>query len=226
MAVIEAKGVCKSFLRSKKSADTFTVVKPVDLAVHAGELVVVTGHSGSGKSTLLSMMAGMLEPTGGKVELDGVDLYALGDEERSRLRNEKIGFVPQGHTALLSLTVVENVLFPAVLYGTAEPYVERAMSLLAHVGLVELAEAKPNELSGGELRRMAVARALLMQPAVLLADEPTAGLDSENAQVVHKLYRQAADEGAAVLLVTHEQGFEQFADRVLHMEDGSFQDGQ
>lgn len=166
------------------------------------------------------MMAGMLAPTCGQVLLGGEDLYALDDEPLSRLRNEKIGLVPQGHAALLSLTVLENVVFPSILYGDVAPYEGRARALLERVGLEGLAGAKPNELSGGELRRMAIARALLMGPAVLLADEPTAGLDAENARAVHALLREAADDGAAVLLVTHEQGAEEYADRVLHMDGG------
>ncbi len=220
MAKIEAKAAGKDFPRGRKGGAAFTAVHPTDLVVAGGELVEVTGHSGSGKSTLLNMMAGMLAPTYGQVLLDGEDLYALGDDARSRVRNEKVGLVPQGHAALLSLTVLENALFPSILYGEAGPFEGRARELLGHVGLAALADARPNELSGGELRRMAVARALLMEPAVLLADEPTAGLDAENARAVHVLLRQAADDGAAVLLVTHEQGAEEFADRVLHMDGG------
>lgn len=222
MACITTQSVGKDFPRSKKGSATFTAVQPIDLTVNSGELVEITGHSGSGKSTLLNMMAGMLEPTTGTITLDGDDLYQLGDEERSQLRNKKIGLIPQGHAALLSLTVLENVLFPSVLYGEATSYEETARSLLDKVGLSTLADAKPNELSGGELRRMAIARALIMKPDVLLADEPTAGLDAENARTVHELLRQAADDGAAVLLVTHEQGAEEFADRVLHMDGGAF----
>ena len=222
MAKISAQSVGKDFPRSKKGTATFTAVQPIDLSIAAGELVEVTGHSGSGKSTLLNMMAGMLEPTVGTIMLDDADMYALDDEERSQLRNRNIGLIPQGHAALLSLTVLENVVFPTILYGESSAFEERAKELLDKVGLADLADAKPNELSGGELRRMAIARALIMKPGVLLADEPTAGLDAQNARKVHELLRQAADEGAAVLLVTHEQGAEEFADRVLHMDNGAF----
>ena len=166
------------------------------------------------------MLAGLLTPTAGQVLLDGLDLYTLDDGALSRLRNEKIGLVPQSNTALKSLTVLENVLLPAVLYSREAPPVDRARELLTLVGLGDLADERPDALSGGELRRMAIARALLLRPGVLLADEPTAGLDAENTRAVLSLLRQAADGGAAVLLVTHEPEAAAYADRVLVMEAG------
>ena len=166
------------------------------------------------------MLAGMLTPTVGSVRIDGTDLYSLRDEELSRLRNERIGLVPQGHTALRALTVLDNVLLPSVLYSKDEAPIERARELLATVGLTDLADAKPTELSGGELRRMAIARALLMDPSIVLADEPTAGLDHANAIAVLTLLRDAAERGAAVLVVSHEAEAQRFADRSYVMEDG------
>ena len=154
------------------------------------------------------------------MRIDGTDLYSLRDEERSRLRNERIGLVPQGHTALRALTVLDNVLLPAILYNRDEVPAERARELLGRVGLGDLADAAPTELSGGELRRMAIARALLMDPAIVLADEPTAGLDHANATAVLTLLREAADRGAAVLVVSHEAEARSFADRCYAMEDG------
>ena len=136
------------------------------------------------------------------------------------MRNEKIGLIPQGHTALLSLTVLENVILPAILYHKDAPPEESAKELLEKVGIGNLANAKPNELSGGELRRMAIARAMLLHPGILLADEPTAGLDNENTLAVLSLLRIAADDGAAVLLVTHENEAAQYADQVYTMDGG------
>ncbi len=162
----------------------------------------------------------VLTPTSGKVLLDDTDLYAQDEKSLARLRNEKIGLIPQGHTALLSLTVLENVLLPAILYNKENPPVDRAKALLVDVGLEALMTAKPNELSGGELRRMAIARAMLMRPGILLADEPTAGLDNENTLAVLGLLRKAADDGAGVLLVTHENEAAQFADEVYVMDGG------
>lgn len=218
--ILSAQYVKKAFPRKGSASNFITAVQPLTLDIASGELVEITGRSGSGKSTLLSMLAGLLTPTAGQVLLDGVDLYTLDDGALSRLRNEKIGLVPQGNTALKSLTVLENVLLPAVLYSREAPPVDRARELLTLVGLGDLADERPDALSGGELRRMAIARALLLRPGVLLADEPTAGLDAENTRAVLSLLRQAADGGAAVLLVTHEPEAAAYADRVLVMEAG------
>lgn len=218
--IIEATGLTKEFARARGGKRLFTAVHPLDIGLEERQLTLVSGHSGSGKSTLANMLAGILTPTAGHVRLDGTDLYSLRDEERSRLRNERIGLVPQGHTALRALTVLDNVLLPSILYAKAEAPADRARELLAAVGLGDLADAAPTELSGGELRRMAIARALLMDPAIVIADEPTAGLDSANATAVLTLLRDAADRGAAVLVVSHEAEARSFADRCYTMEDG------
>lgn len=218
--IIEATGLTKEFARAREGKRLFTAVHPLDIGLEERQLTVVSGHSGSGKSTLANMLAGILTPTAGHVRLDGTDLYSLRDEELSRLRNERIGLVPQGHTALRALTVLDNVLLPSVLYSKNEAPADRARELLAAVGLDDLADAAPTELSGGELRRMAIARALLMDPAIVIADEPTAGLDSANATTVLTLLRDAADRGTAVLVVSHEAEAQRFADHSYVMEDG------
>ena len=218
--IIEATGLTKEFARARGGKRLFTAVHPLDISLEERQLTVVSGHSGSGKSTLANMLAGILTPTAGHVRLDGTDLYSLRDEELSRLRNERIGLVPQGHAALRALTVLDNVLLPSILYSRDEAPAERARELLAAVGLDDLADAAPTELSGGELRRMAIARALLMDPAIVIADEPTAGLDSANATAVLTLLRDAADRAAAVLVVSHEAEAQRFADRSYVMEDG------
>ena len=218
--IIEATGLTKEFARARGGKRLFTAVHPLDIGLEERQLNLVSGHSGSGKSTLANMLAGLLTPTAGHVRLDGTDLYSLRDEELSRLRNERIGLIPQGHTALRALTVLDNVLLPSILYAKAEAPADRARELLDAVGLGDLADAAPTELSGGELRRMAIARALLMDPAIVLADEPTAGLDSANATAVLTLLRDAADRGTAVLVVSHEAEAQRFADRSYVMEDG------
>jgi putative ABC transport system ATP-binding protein len=217
---LTAQSIKKDFPRKSKSSNYFTAVQTLDFEMESGKVVEITGRSGSGKSTLLNMLAGMLTPTAGKVLLDDIDLYALDEKALARLRNERIGLIPQGHTALLSLTVLENVLLPSILYSRETPPEERARKLLTDVGLRALMDARPNELSGGELRRMAIARAMLMQPDILLADEPTAGLDSENIIGALSLWRSAADNGASVLLVTHESEAAEFADEVYVMDNG------
>ena len=224
--IIEATGLTKEFARARGGKRLFTAVHPLDIGLEERQLTVVGGHSGSGKSTLANMLAGILTPTAGHVRLDGTDLYSLRDEELSRLRNERIGLVPQGHAALRALTVLDNVLLPSILYSRDEAPAERARELLAAVGLDDLADAAPTELSGGELRRMAIARALLMDPAIVIADEPTAGLDSVNATAALTLLRDAADRGAAVLVVSHEAEAQRFADRSYVMEDGHLRESE
>ena len=227
---MEALGAGKRFFRKgRESAQYFDAVAPTDLRLAAGELVVLGGRSGSGKSTLLNMMAGLLEPSGGQVLLDGQDLYALDDAALSRLRNQRIGVVPQGQTALHNLTVVQNVTLPYLMYREGDGCAgtdgtvgceHRALELLESLDIRQLADGYPAELSGGELRRVCVARALMCKPDVLLADEPTGNLDDESAQVVLGMLRAAADAGAAVLVVTHEQMARDYADRVMRMESG------
>ncbi|MBQ6505672.1 MAG: ABC transporter ATP-binding protein [Flexilinea sp.] len=219
---LNAKSVQKDFPRAGKNSNVFTAVHPIDFNLQPGKIIEITGRSGSGKSTLLNMLSGILKPTSGQVLLDGTDLYTLDDNELSRLRNKNIGLIPQGHTALLGLSILENVMLPAILYSSSPAPRDRAMELLTQVRLEEMANEKPNELSGGELRRMAVARALLMSSQYILADEPTAGLDEENILSVMNLLRKTADNGSAVLLVTHEQEAARFADEILTMDGGRF----
>ena len=216
---LKAEGVSRQYFRKTKLSNVFLAVKETSLILPAGQLTEITGRSGSGKSTLLHMLAGLLTPTTGRVLLGGTDLYALDDAERSKLRNGSIGVIPQGQTALRSLTVLENVKLPYTMYGD-EASDDTTLELLERVGLAALRDAYPNELSGGELRRLAIARALLRKPRVLLADEPTSNLDDENTRAVLRLLRHCANEGAAVLLVTHERAAAEYADRVLCMSSG------
>ncbi|MBQ9685643.1 MAG: ABC transporter ATP-binding protein [Oscillospiraceae bacterium] len=216
---LRAEGVSKRFFRNSKNTNYFYAVKATDFVLPAGKLTEITGRSGSGKSTFLNILSGLLEPTEGKVLLDGTDLYALADGPRSVLRNRSIGVIPQGQTGLHSLTVLENVKLPYALYGETAAD-ETAMALLEQVGIAELRDAYPNELSGGEMRRLAIARALIRKPGILLADEPTGDLDDANTQTVLRLLRQAADAGTAVLLVTHEREAAAYADCIYHMESG------
>ena len=216
---LRTEGVSRRFFRGSGEANFFYAVEKTDFILPAGKLTEITGRSGSGKSTLLNLLAGLLKPSEGKVYLDDIDLYSLADGPRSELRNRSIGIVPQGQTGLHSLTVLENVKLPFLLYGeTASD--ETALELLERFDIAPLRDAYPDELSGGEMRRLAIARALIRKPAVLLADEPTGDLDDENTRTVLSQLRRAADEGTAVLLVTHEREAADYADCVYRMEKG------
>jgi putative ABC transport system ATP-binding protein len=215
--MLQANEVSKTF---RRGSHLISAVENVTLNLPPGQVTAVIGRSGSGKSTLLNLLAGLLTPTSGTVTLDRQALYGRSDLELSRLRNRKIGIIPQGQTAIQSLTVRQNILLPLGFFPE-DPSPDRAADLMALVGIPHLADVKPTTLSGGELRRMAIARAMIQQPEVILADEPTSDLDEENTNAVTALLRQAADQGAAVLLVTHEMDTLQIADTVYRMEHGS-----
>ena len=217
---IEAEKISKTFFRKTAGANYFYAVSPLSLEIVSGSVTVLMGRSGSGKTTLLNMLSGILEPTGGKVRLDNTDLYSLNDRELSRLRNERIGVVPQARSAVDTLTVMENILLPATLYGKPAP-AEHAVHLMEEFDIAHLADAMPRELSGGELRRMAIIRAIVQNPDFLFADEPTGDLDDENTQkALSFLQAYAHQQGKAVLIVTHENDALKYADRLLKMEKG------
>lgn len=233
---LTAEKVTREYLRQGKGTNVFTALSETDLVIPSGRLVEVEGRSGSGKSTLLHILSGMLEPTSGKVLLfsgDGektrvpsqeTDLYALSDAERAKVRNRVFGIMPQTLTGLKALTVLENVILPSQMYpektDSEKEVRERAESLLQEVGIADLAGVYPDELSGGEMRRLSIARALINEPAFILADEPTADLDDENTQVVLTLLRKYADSGKGVFLVTHETEAAAYADAVYRMDHG------
>lgn len=219
---LSAKRVSKRFLRKTGSANFFYAVQETDFDLPEKSLTLLTGRSGGGKTTLLQMLGGLLSPSEGNVLADGNDLYAMSDPDLSRFRNRHIALVPQGKAAVPSLTVLENILLPQRLYEKTVPEetVKEAERLVELFGISALKNSYPTELSGGELRRMSLIRALAGKPDILLADEPTGDLDNENTLLVMRALRLAADEGAAVLLVTHENVDAGFADRAFRMDGG------
>ena len=223
MMELRAEKISQDFLRYSAKDGYFIAVQETDLRLAAGTLTVVTGRSGSGKSTLLHILGGLMKPVTGRVLVDDVDLYAMGEDARTRLRSRCIGIVPQRLMSLAALTVRENILLPALLAGKAEKFAPRADELMEHLGIRKLASVAPSELSGGELRRVTIARALVMQPDILLADEPTGDLDEENTQSVLRLLRETADAGTAVLLVTHEREAAAYADAAYTMTAGKLE---
>ena len=221
---VKAESIAKRYFRKTGGANYFYAVQPVSLEIAAGEIAVLTGRSGSGKTTLLHMLSGLLKPTEGKVRIDETDLYSLDDRALSRLRSERIGVVPQGRSAIDTLTVLENILLPAKLYGRPLP-VEAASRWMERLDIANLRDARPAELSGGELRRMAIVRALAQSPDLLFADEPTGDLDDENTRLVLSAFQAYAHEQKkAVFVVTHENDALQYADTVYQMDGGRILD--
>ncbi len=217
---VKAEGISKRYFRRTGSANYFYAVHPASLEIRPGRMIVLTGRSGSGKTTLLNMLSGLLIPSEGKVWFDDTDLYAMNDKALSKLRSGKIGIVPQGRSAVDTLTVLENILLPARLYGRAAP-AETAAQWMEKLGIAHLQDVRPAELSGGELRRMAIVRALAQDPDILFADEPTGDLDDENTRLVLSSFQSFAHEmKKAVFMVTHENGALRYADMVYQMDGG------
>ena len=206
-----------------KSFGTLEVLKGVSLEVQAREVVSIVGASGAGKTTLLQIMGTLSRPDAGRVEIDGQDVFALGDKALSRFRNERIGFVFQFHHLLAEFTALENVCIPGLIGRRPRAEVERrAGELLDLMGLGARRDHKPGQLSGGEQQRVAIARALINSPAVLLADEPSGNLDSRNRDEIHRLFFELRDRlGQTVVIVTHDERLAEMADRKITMCDGT-----
>ncbi len=220
--IITGNNVSKEFIRQGKGTNRFVAVKQTQIRIEEGKLTLLTGRSGSGKSTLLNMLAGLLAPTSGTVMYGDDDIYSLDDEKLSAFRMENIGVIPQGQTAVGTLTVIENICLSYMLKGAddrASVY-SYARELMARFGIPELENELPSALSGGELRRMAIARAMIRKPGVIFADEPTCDLDDENTELVLKILKNTAENGTSVFVVSHEKDAAQYADFCYSMNAG------
>ena len=218
--MIKAEAISKKYNRKTGTSNDFYAVKETDFTLGDGKLAVILGRSGSGKSTFLNMLAGLLEPSSGKVLIDDTDLYSLRDKDRALFRNQKIGVIPQVHSLLANLSVIENVKLPYLLYdpkGDVDAYAEELLDL---VQIADLKNVRPSELSGGEMRRAAIARAMIRKPGAILADEPTSDLDDENSEKVFQIFRRIADQGTSIIMVTHETEAVDYADVAYRMNAG------
>ena len=228
VSILRAEHLEKTFGGMTAGSAPVAALDQVDLAVEQGEFVAITGASGSGKSTLLHLLGGIARPTAGSVLLEGVDLASLDDDALARVRRRRIGFVFQRYNLLSELSLVENVALPLVLDGIAHARAEEAArAALETVGLAHRAGHRPDELSGGEQQRGAIARALVSEPAIVLADEPTGALDSMNSRrVIELLMRLVAERRQTVILVTHDPGIAALAGRTIRMRDGRIESDQ
>lgn len=213
--MIEVKDIHKSF-------GTLEVLKGVNLRVKQGEIVAIVGKSGAGKTTLLQLIGTLDRPTNGQVLIDGTDVFTLNDTQLAAFRNKHIGFIFQFHQLLPEFTALENVCIPAMIAREkVADYQPRAKQLLTDLGLADRMEHKPNELSGGEKQRVAAARALMMKPSIILADEPTGSLDEKNKRELSELLLHLREQyGQTILLVTHDKDLATMADRLIEIKDG------
>ena len=213
--MIEIQGVTKSF-------GELQVLKGIDLTIYKDEVVSIVGPSGAGKTTLLQIMGTLDKADSGSVFIHGMEVGRLKEKELSAFRNHQIGFVFQFHQLLPEFTALENVMMPALIGGMSlDKAMKKAEETLAFLGLAERASHKPAELSGGEKQRVAVARALINNPAVIFADEPSGSLDSKNKEELHQLFFDLRNRlGQTFVIVTHDEGLAQLTDRTIHMVDG------
>ena len=214
--MIHLEGITKSF-------GSLQVLKGIDLEITQGEVVSIVGPSRAGKTTLLQIMGTLDSPDAGMINIDGTNVSRMKEKELSAFRNKHIGFVFQFHQLLPEFTALENVMIPAFIAGVPPKEASmRAMEILDFMGLKERASHKPNELSGGEKQRVAVARALINQPAVILADEPSGSLDSHNKEELHQLFFDLRNRfGQTFVIVTHDEALAKITDRTIHMVDGN-----
>lgn len=213
--IIKAEGIYKSF-------GTLEILKGITMEVKPHEIVAIVGASGAGKTTLLQILGTLDQPDAGDVVIDGVSVHQLSSNEQADFRNKKMGFVFQAHQLLPEFTAIENVAIPAMIGGMSKQNaLEKAKGILERLGLGERLEHKPAQLSGGEKQRVAVARALINEPVLIFADEPTGALDSGNKEELHALFRQLRDEtGQTILIVSHDPDISKIADRTIRLQDG------
>ncbi len=221
--LLKLETLSKTYQRAGRD---FNAVHAVDFTLKEGEFISIIGRSGSGKTTLLNMITGLVKPTSGKVLLLGEDLYAKTDDQISKIRNTTIGYIPQQIALLGNLNVTENICLPYFLYPREGDPLGRAHIILEQLGIAHLAKSYPKELSGGERKRVLIARAMLNEPKLIIADEPTSDLDIESTKEVMQIFETLNDAGTTLILVTHELDTVDYTKKLYTMSEGSLVEGK
>ncbi len=215
--MINVENLTKRFIRNGKP---FDAVHDVSLEIKKGEFAAIIGPSGSGKTTLFNMIAGLITPLFGKIYIDGAEITGMAENEKAVFRNQNMGYVLQGNSLLNNFTILDNICMPAYLSSDKNEFRQRALELLKQIGLEEYINEYPANLSGGEVRRVSIIRAMLNQPKVILADEPTSSLDPENSHKVMQMLQDISKSGTTVVLSTHELEYLSYVDTLFKMEHG------
>ncbi len=221
--ILKVENLVKEYTRGSRR---FNAVDNVNLEIEKGDFINIIGKSGSGKSTLINMLSGMITPTSGSIKLNGNSIIDKSDDEISRIRNEHIGFIPQLSATLPYLTVIENVSLPFFTYKREGDVAGKAMIMLEKLGIKDLAYSYPRELSGGELRRVLIARAMINDPYIIIADEPTSDLDVESTKEVMEMLKKINDDGTTILIVSHELDTLHYGKKVYTMSAGKIIEGK
>lgn len=210
--MLKIKNLTKTFGKNNTAVDN------VNLNVNEGDFISIIGYSGSGKSTLLNLISGLLEPTSGSITFDNEDINKMNDKELSCVRNSGIGYILQGNSLLPNLTVMENILMPLTFCDEKKEY--DIDTIMSDVGITDLKDKYPSEISGGEAKRCAIARALLLKPKLLLADEPVSDLDPENTKIIMDVFSKYADAGMSIIMVTHNMETTKYSKQIFKMDKG------
>jgi ABC-type lipoprotein export system ATPase subunit len=218
MILLELKQLKKVY--DREDLPPFIAADNINLSIKHGDFVSIIGRSGSGKSTLLNMIVGLLRPTSGNILFNGTDLWSMDDKNMAGIRNSQIGYIPQGLSLLSNLTILDNVRLPFFLSQRKGNSIERAMILLEEMGIQNLEKRYPAQLSGGEMRRVAIARAQINNPELLIADEPTSDLDKETTREVMEMFSKICSNGVSILMVTHEIDINSYGNRICIMASG------
>ncbi len=221
--LLKLQSLTKRFTRADRQ---FAAVSEVNFTLEQGDFVGIIGRSGSGKTTLLNMISGLVKPTSGNVMLLGEDLYSKTDDEISKIRNTTIGYIPQQSALLGNLQVIENVCLPYFLYPREGDPFGKAHLILEQLGIAQLAKSYPKELSGGERKRVLIARAMLNEPKIIIADEPTSDLDIESTKEVMQIFQKLNENGTTIMLVTHELDTIDYTKKLYTMREGQLLDGK